>query len=147
VEVMGQLSNQDRRLRIRQLHAVMQEQCLSNPLEMSTGDCVPRRKQHRLSAAQVAELVLAYQSGVSLHSLATQFQVHRSTVLDHLNRAGTQRRYPALAPAQVELAARFYQGGQSLREVGVHLGVHASTVRNALRRAGVQMRDCQGRAR
>lgn len=144
---MGQLSNQDRRSRIRQLHGVVQGQCSSGKSGKSVVRAAPRRRQHRLSTAQVIQLTQAYQSGTSLNDLAEHFKVHRSTVLDHLNRADTPRRRPALSPSQIDLAIRLYRGGQSLKDVGVHFGAHASTVRTALLSAGVAMRDCQGRER
>jgi DNA-binding CsgD family transcriptional regulator len=84
---------------------------------------------------------------VSLNGLAEQFKIHRSTVLDYLNRVGGQQRRPALMPDQIVIAARLYQGGQSLKEVGLRFGVHASTVRAALLKHGIKMRDCQGRVR
>jgi hypothetical protein len=79
----------------------------------------------------------------SVH-LAALFRIHRSTVLDHLNRSGMARRYPALDAYQVEEAARLYEAGQSLRAIGIHFGRHASTVRLALIKTGVRTRDRNG---
>ena len=107
----------------------------------------PRRQQRRLSQDQVAELIASYGVGVPINDLAVQFQVHRSTVFDHVHRAGTRRRYPALAPLDVEKAAELYRAGQSLRAIGIHFGVHASTVGQYLVRAGIKLHDCQGRER
>jgi DNA-binding CsgD family transcriptional regulator len=110
-------------------------------------EAIPRtlRRQRRLSPEQVDELIASYQVGVPINDLAAQFEIHRSTVLDHVNRAGTRRRYPALEVRDVEEAAELYRTGQSLRNIGIHFGIHASTVRQYLVRAGIKLRDCQGR--
>ena len=113
----------------------------------ATSQTKSRRRQRRLSQDQVAELIASYRVGVLINDLAVQFQIHRSTVLDHVNRAGTRRRYPALEPPEVEEAAQLYRAGQSLRVIGIHFGVHASTVGQYLVRSGIRLRDCQGRER
>jgi hypothetical protein len=97
----------------------------------------PRRRQRRLSSAQVSELTAAAKDGVPLSELAHRYDIDRSTVVDHLNRPVTPRRYPALGEAQVEEAVGLYEAGMSFREVGRTLGVHASTARQYLIRAGV----------
>jgi hypothetical protein len=50
---------------------------------------------------QVLELNAAYRAGVPINALAVQLQIHRSTVLDHVTRTGTRRRYPALVPVEI----------------------------------------------
>jgi len=145
VEVSGQLSNHETPSQIAQLQAVVLEQrtgCLAPPI---ASEPTLRRRQRRLSAAQVEELAAAYRAGAPVNDLAAQFRIHRSTVLDHLNRSDTPRRYPALDSCQVEEAARFYEAGQSLRAIGIHFGRHASTVRLALIKAGVHTRGRNGR--
>jgi transposase len=93
----------------------------------------------------VAELTTAYESGVAINDLAERFGIHRSTVLEHLNRSEPRkRRYPALDEHGVEVATRHYGTGLSLRDVGIPLGVHASTVRLSLRRSGVPLRERNG---
>jgi len=78
---------------------------------------------------------------VAVDELARQFAVHRSTVLDHLNRSNARRRYPALDEGGVKEAVQLYRSGVSLRGIGTRLGVHASTVRLTLLRVGVRTRD------
>jgi hypothetical protein len=87
----------------------------------------------------------SYRVGAPVNDLADRFEIHRSTVLDHVNRAGATRRYPALGLREVEEAAELYRTGQSLRTIGIHFAVHASTVGQYLVRAGIKLRDCQGR--
>ena len=98
----GQLSNQE--IQISQLHAIVQEQRASGPTPEVAVDHSPRRRQRRLSVAQVAELAAAYRSGIAFNDLAARFKIRRSTVLDHLNRSDIPRRYPALDADQVEEA-------------------------------------------
>jgi IS30 family transposase len=100
-----------------------------------------------LSADQVQELTTAYARGVAINDLADRFGINRSTVLEHLKRSQTRRRYPALDARCVEEAAVLYRSGLALADIGSVFEVHATTVRLALLRVGVEMRDCQGRAR
>ena len=152
MEVTGQQSNHSVKARLERLHlwnthsdqGVFRAQ---NTTESDFDAIQTRRKQRRLLLEQVNELIAAYRAGVPINDLAAQFEIHRSTVLDHVNRAGTRRRYPALGLRDVEEAAELYRTGQSLRTIGIHFGVHASTVRQYLVRAGNTLRDCQGRAR
>jgi transposase len=152
VEVTGQQSNHSVKARLERLlqwntrsdQGVFHSQ---NTTESDSGAIQTRRKQRRLPLEQVNELVVGYQAGVSINELARQFEIHRSTVLDHVNRAGTKRRYPALGPPEVTEAAELYRAGQSLRAIGIHFGVHASTVGRYLTQAGIKLRDYQGRER
>ena len=145
MEVSGQLSNHEIGSRIAQLHAVVLEQCAGGIAPAVATEPAPRRRQRRLSAAQVVKLTAAYRDGGPINDLAAHFRIHRSTVLDHLNRSGMARRNPALEACQVEEAARLYEAGQSLRAIGIHFGRHASTVRLALIKAGTHTRDRNGR--
>lgn len=147
VEVTGQQSNHSVKARLARLHtSITQPDQRIHVRSDRTRDAV-RQKQRRLSPSQVRELIVAYGNAVPINTLATQFQIHRSTVLDHVSRASTRRRYPALRPSDVEEAAELYRAGQALRTIGVLFGVHASTVGQYLIRAGLQLRDCQGRER
>jgi DNA-binding CsgD family transcriptional regulator len=144
---MGELSNQNRYLRLTQLHATVLDLCSSNSLQPVISYHAPRRRQHRLSPKQVLDLITAYGSGVAVNELAERFSIHRSTVLDHLNRVGIPRRYSALSLDQIGEATQLYRAGQSLRELGLHYRVHASTVRTALLRLGIKLRDQHGHER
>ena len=142
VEVMGRyLNHSDQGERLRAV------------LEMApTGPqaAVPRTPKsvfRRLEPNKVAQLVQGYVGGLRVDELASQFQVNKSTVIGHLDRAGVARRWRKLQPADVQEARRLYESGLSLAKVAGHFGVHASTVYSALRKATVQMRDTQGRER
>jgi len=101
----------------------------------------PRRAQRRLTDQQLKELLTGYEQGRPIDELAAQFGIHRSTVLDHLNRSHAPRRYPALDEDRIKLAIERYQDGLSLRDVGITLGVHASTIRQALLQNRIPIRD------
>jgi DNA-binding CsgD family transcriptional regulator len=100
-----------------------------------------------LEPNKVAELVRGYVDGRRVDDLASEFQINRSTVIGHLDRAGVARRWKKLHPADVQEAKHLYGSGLSLAKVAGHFGVHASTVHSALRKAAVPMRDIQGRER
>jgi transposase len=108
----------------------------------------PRLKQaqHRLKAEQVRELVAAYVAGASVHQLTKQFQVHRSTVVAHLERHGIPRRASTrkLSDDDVPQAAKLYEQGWSLVRLGEHYSVDDETVRRALQRLGVKLRPRRG---
>lgn len=105
----------------------------------------PKQVQRRLRPHEIAELVVAYQSGATLQELAGRYRVRRDTVSLLLERAGVPRRYRRLNPADVEGAVRLYRSGQSLATIGKQLRVEPSTVRDYLVRTMVVMRDCHGR--
>jgi lambda repressor-like predicted transcriptional regulator len=107
-----------------------------------------RRKdtQRRLRAAEIDELVAAYQAGCTVPDLVAQFGIHRTTVLAHLQRRGIGRRAQQrkLPDAQVEEASRLDQAGMSLAELGQRFDVNPATVNKELRRAGVPIRPRRG---
>jgi hypothetical protein len=143
VEVTGQQSNQVKG-RLDPLHKSLitcdQGACAAEALLAAPTTAPPRRRrQRRLSVAQVRNLVHAYETGVSINRLAADFEVHRSTVLDHVHRAGTRRRYLALDGHQVQEAAHLRRLGKSFSDIGNDLGVPASTVRQYLSRAGLTL--------
>ena len=150
MEVTGQLSNQLVAGVVARLHQSLtrRDQVVDShrePAEAKVTLSSPRRRQRRLSGDQVHSLTEAYEAGAAVNQLAAEFGVHRSTVLDHLNRSGTKRRYPALNSHQVEEAAQLRGAGKSLRDIGCRLGVHASTVCRHLAQARVADRNRHAR--
>jgi DNA-binding CsgD family transcriptional regulator len=99
-----------------------------------------------LDQGQILELVTSYASGTTVPQLASEYQIHRTTVMRHLEQQGIPRRpnVRKLSDAQVEEAGRMYVSGLSTANVGKHFGVNAETVRTHLRRAGVQIRPRRG---
>ena len=135
----------------RYLNPSDQGECLRAVLEMTPAGFraaeprTPKRVFRRLAPNKVAELVRGYVDGHRVDELASEFQINKTTVTGHLDRAGVARRWKKLQLADVQEAKHLYASGLSLAKVAGRFGVHASTVHSALRKAGVQMRDTQGR--
>ena len=97
VEVTGQQSNLSVKARLDRLHrwAAGVDQVVHSrrePADAKNTTSPGRRRQRCLSDDQVHSLVEAYEAGVAINELAAEFHVHRTTVLDHVKRAGTKRR-------------------------------------------------------
>lgn len=82
----------------------------------------------------------AYQAGSTMHELAAQFGVHRTTVATWLRKLGIPLRRQGLYGADLVEAIRLYGEGWSLARLGERFGCDAETVRQALKRAGVRRR-------
>jgi len=113
---------------------VDQEGRLSNPV------------QRRLTKAAVDEVVSAYLAGSSIGSLAAELGVHRTTIIDHLERRGIERRRSVrkMTDRSVRVAAKRYGTGESLKVVAVQFDVDARTLAREFRRAGVGIRPRRG---
>jgi transposase len=112
---------------------------------------VPRQlqRQLRLEEREILQLISDYVSGASVPELAARYQIHRTTVIEHLQRHAIPRRPQTrkLTDAQVEEAAQRYASGVSTIQLGQHYGVDTETIRKELHRAGVQLRPARGRPR
>lgn len=111
---------------------------------------VPRKLQHqkRLSNSDIASQIIAgYLSGETIRALAAQFGVHRTTVAQHVAKAGIHRQERRISVEQIERAVSLYGQGHSLVSIGAELGFNAGTIQTHLRRAGVVMRDPHDRVR
>ena len=102
--------------------------------------------QHRLSRTEIEQLVGQYQHGSSIDALSRRYEIHRTTVMHHLNQSDVARRTAALKmnDETVALAAAQYQQGASLAVVASAFGVHERTLARELRRAGVATRTRRG---
>jgi DNA-binding CsgD family transcriptional regulator len=85
----------------------------------------PRARQahHRLSAAEVAQLIAAYGEQVSIKELAERFGIHRVTVTALLRRHSVELRRAALVAKEVPKAASLYSQLWSLARLGSKYGV------------------------
>ncbi len=140
VELLGRYSN--RKDLEDQLREVL-ERCQKPEQPAHTVRGKSRQVQRRLSVESVDELVADYQDGVMIRELAEQFGIHRGTVVEHLDRAGVERRIDAVK-RRLEEARSLYESGWSLTRVGAHLSVHPETVRRTLKAAGVRLRRRPG---
>jgi DNA-binding CsgD family transcriptional regulator len=96
-----------------------------------------------LQTAQILELVQQYVAGSSVPQLAEQFNINRTTVLNHLERRGVPRRanLRKLTDEDIAEACRLYQEGRSTKQLGPQFGVDPETVRKALHKKGLRMRS------
>jgi DNA invertase Pin-like site-specific DNA recombinase len=102
-----------------------------------------RQKHTKLTEEQVSELVAMHARGTPIDELAAGFDIHRTTVMTHLDRAGAERR-TGLIQRHLNEAHSLYESGSSLARVAEHFGVDAETVRRAFNDAGISMRPRRG---
>ena len=125
-----------------------QEDSISNPAPEQEVAGSPRQRQRHLSPAQASDLVAAYQAGMKIRELAARFNVNRTTVLAHVERARVPRHsdHGKWDDTMLAEAASLYEQAHSLAAIGQRFGVHAKTVASRLRQAGVQRRPRRGPA-
>jgi transposase-like protein len=102
--------------------------------------------QRRLPDAEILEVISRYREGASIDGLARRFEVHRTTIIANLDRAGVARRrlVRKMTDESVARAARRYDADASLAVVALEFGVHARTLAREFRRAGVSIRPRRG---
>ena len=107
----------------------------------------PVQRHH--SRREIDQLIADYREGASIDGLARRLEVHGTTVIHHLDRAGIARRrvVRTMTDESVALAAARYQEGASLAIVASEFGVHQRTLARELRRAGASIRPRRGRRR
>jgi hypothetical protein len=108
---------------------------------------IPRGRARRLTQDEASALADGYQAGATVHELAAQFKIHRTTVSGHLRRQGVRMRRQSLGEHEVDVATSLYEQGWSVARIGRWCDVDGTTVWRALRARGVRMRDVQGRER
>jgi hypothetical protein len=74
-----------------------------------------------LAPTEIDRLTAGYLAGSSVYELAHQFQVHRNTVSQILERKGIARRYRLMGGDKLEAAVRAYESGNSLATIGSDL--------------------------
>lgn len=102
---------------------------------------------HRLTSAEVEDLVARYEAGESTRALATDFGRGRETVSRALRNAGVElrRKRRRLTDTNVTEAAHLYSEGWTLSQLGQKFNVGQETIRRELLRAGHQLRPRGGR--
>ena len=100
----------------------------------------PTQRQHRLSAAQQAELLEAYLGGVGTKELARKYRIHRATVTALLVRSGVPFHERGLRPEHGAEVVQLYRQGWSLTRLAERLHVDEMTVRAHLLKSNVTMR-------
>jgi len=135
---MGRYSNPDN---VTALQGILAGQKRDRPPARTTRS--PRQIHHRLTTDDTKRLIDLYTQGELIDDLVTQFHISRTTVMEHVERAGVPRRN--LLTRRLEEAQQLYDQGWSLARIGQHLGVNASTVWRTFRKAVLPMRDPHGR--
>ena len=102
--------------------------------------------QVRLSDDEIDAMVGDYESGQPVRQLVRTYAIHRTTVLDHLERRGVVRRQNVrkMTDDSVLRAAHMYANGVSLVNVGEAFDVNAATIRREFVAAGVGIRPRRG---
>jgi AraC-like DNA-binding protein len=141
VELMGRYSNRDN---VTTLQGILAGQKLGRLPARTTRSLRKKQVQHRLEPEEIDHLLNRYHDGTEINALATEFQVSRTTVMKHIDRAGVPRRRN-LIRNRLDEARRLYEQGWSLANVAEHFGVDPGTVGYAFRKAGIPRRDTHGR--
>jgi predicted DNA-binding protein YlxM (UPF0122 family) len=91
---------------------------------------------------EIANLLVRYTDGTSVRSLADEYRIHRTTVMDHLERSGVPRRrcVRSLTDEQVAEASLYYAQGESLAVVASRYVVSARTIAREFEQAGIPTR-------
>jgi len=135
---MGRYSNPDN---VSRLKRILAGQGSDRPSHRPVPSL--RQRQTRLTAQQVSELIARHERGARIDELAATFDVHRTTVMTHLDRADAERR-SGVIQRHLEEARRLYEAGSSLARVADHFGVDGETVRQAFKNAGISLRPRRG---
>jgi DNA invertase Pin-like site-specific DNA recombinase len=135
---MGRYSNPDI---VSRLNRILSGQGRDRPSHRPVPSVT--QEQTRLTQEQVSELIAMRERGVPIDELASVFDIHRTTVMTHLDRAGTERR-TGLIQRHLNEAHNLYESGASLARVAEHFGVDAETVRRAFKNAGKALRPRRG---
>lgn len=101
------------------------------------------RRKTPLTTEQTDKLIAEYRAGTSVNEIANQLGVHRSTVLNTLDRTGVERRWGKI-DRHIEEAQTLYESGFSMKTVGEHFGVSMDAVRTAFLKHGVPIRPRNG---
>jgi transposase len=98
------------------------------------------RTARPLRAAEIDQLVAAYEAGATVFELATRFNIHRTTVGRHLKERGIDTRPPALDATALPKLTQLYKDGHSIATIAQHYGVSKNAVRDRLLAAGLTLR-------
>ena len=100
----------------------------------------------RLTDAEIKQMIQQYRAGASIETLVRRYEVHRTTVMAHLERAGNARprMVRKMTDQSVAVAAARYEAGASLPVVASAFGVHDRTLAREFRRAQVPIRPRRG---
>jgi AraC-like DNA-binding protein len=101
--------------------------------------------QRRLPAGEVDKLLAQHASGLTINEVAHIFNIHRTTVMSHLDDRNMARR-PAVRKMTDErvAAAHRYGEGLSLAAVAAEFKIHARTLAREFQLGGLRVRPRRG---
>jgi lambda repressor-like predicted transcriptional regulator len=76
-----------------------------------------------------------------MQKLAERWNLHRTTVAEHLHRAGVAVRQRGIPAEMLDEAIRLYGEGWSCQRLAERYGCSAETVRQVLRKSSVRLRS------
>lgn len=107
-------------------------------------------KKAVFDSIQEQAVVARFDSGLSAHSLAQEFDTRRSHIYSILKRFGRQpaknaKTGPVENPAfDTQQIVALYQSGKTMRKIAAEIGASYQTVRNRLLKSGVDLREFGG---
>ena len=160
VDLMGRLSNPSNATKALILHSstkickstIASCENSSQPTEHESVDLTEEEGRlsnpvkRRLAEEKIVQLVEDYVSGLSVNEVARRHGIHRTTVMNHLESRGVQRRrnLRKLSSPNVANAARRYANGSSLAAVAKQFGVSETTITREFHAAGIRIRPRRG---
>ena len=104
---------------------------------------IARRKitqpQKRLLNAEISDIIVGYENGLSTYVLAEKYGCNRKTISAHLKKNGVTVTKAFSAQGKEEIA-NMYQSGLTVAEIAKQLKANCSTIIRHLHANGVQMR-------
>lgn len=102
----------------------------------------PHALRRRLTEADRARIIAAYEAGSSTNKLANEWQLAKGSILNILRDSGTTiRQQRRLTSDEIDHAITSYHNGESLERIGKRLGVAHTTIRTTLQRRGIPRRN------
>lgn len=102
------------------------------------------RIDRRLGTEKVSAIAAAYKAGATARSIASEYGVSQTALVQLLCDAGVPIRRQPLTEEQLARIVGLYKQGASTYEIERATGIPKSTVGRALNEAGVQMRPRGG---
>jgi hypothetical protein len=102
----------------------------------------PARKQvrRRLRPDEIEELIGEYRAGATILELSAKHKVHRTTLINLLERNAVARRGRVITPDNINRAIALYESGESCAAISRVLRTSPETIRQSLLKAGVTLR-------
>ena len=100
----------------------------------------PRQMHRRLSPEHRDQLIDEYRAGASMLALAKRWKIHRTTVAEHLRRAGVETRRQGIPTEKLDEVITLYNHGWSCLQLAERYGCNAETVRTYLKGVGITFR-------